>query len=39
MDQNNDFIRQYMVEYDVPSPLTEDFLDLIPAQRETGREQ
>jgi hypothetical protein len=34
MDPKNDFLKQYMVEFDVPSPLTEDFLDMIPAQRE-----
>ena len=27
-------MKQYMVEFDVPMPLTESFLDLIPDQRE-----
>lgn len=33
MDQSNEFLRQYMVEFDIPQPLTEDFLDIIPDQR------
>ncbi len=34
MEKNNQFIKQYMVEFDVPIPLTDNFLDLIPEQRE-----
>ena len=34
MDRNNDFLKQYMVEFDVPDPLTEEIMDLIPEQRE-----
>lgn len=34
MDQNNEFLKQYMVEFDVPNPLTEDFLEKIPNQRD-----
>ena len=34
LEKNNQFMKQYMVEFDVPIPLTESFLDLIPAQRE-----
>lgn len=33
MDQNNDLLKQYMVEFEVPRPLTEDFLAMIPDQR------
>ena len=34
MEQNNEFLKQYMVEFDVPDPLTEEFLDIIPQQRD-----
>ena len=34
MEQNNEFAKQYMIEFDVPHPLTEDFLGMIPEQRE-----
>lgn len=33
MDLNNDFLKQYMVEFDIPQPLTDDFLEMIPDQR------
>jgi len=33
MDQNNELLVQYMVEFDVPQPLTEDLMDMIPDQR------
>lgn len=33
MDQSNEFLRQYMVEFDIPQPLTDDFLEMIPEQR------
>ena len=33
MDQSNEFLRQYMVEFDIPQPLTDDFLEMIPDQR------
>jgi len=33
MGQNNDLLKQYMVEFEVPSPLSEEFLNMIPAQR------
>ena len=34
MDQNDSYMMQYMVEFEVPQPLTEDLLDMIPEQRE-----
>ncbi len=34
MERNNEFLKQYMVEFDVPDSLTEEFLELIPEQRE-----
>ncbi len=33
MDLHNEFLKQYMVEFDVPQPITEDFLNMIPEQR------
>jgi len=33
MDQNNDLLMQYMVEFDVPRPVLEEILDLVPDQR------
>lgn len=33
MDLHNEFLKQYMVEFDVPQPITEDFLSMIPEQR------
>jgi len=35
MDQNKDLITQYMVEFDVPQPMSEDLLDMVPDQRDT----
>ncbi len=34
MEQHNQFLKQYMVEFSIPEPLTDDLLDLIPEQRE-----
>ena len=34
MEQNNQLLKQYMVEFNVPVPITDDILDLIPDQRE-----
>ena len=34
MDQKDNYVRQYMVEFEVPLPLSEDLLDMIPEQRE-----
>ena len=34
MEQNNQLMKQYMVEFSVPEPLTDELLDLIPDQRE-----
>ena len=33
MDQNNDILVQYMVEFDVPQPFTEELMSMVPAQR------
>jgi len=35
MDQNNDLLMQYMVVFDVPQPISEDILDLVPEQRDS----
>lgn len=32
--EDNKVLKQYMVEFDVPYPLTDDILDLIPDQKE-----
>jgi len=34
MEQNDNYVKQYMVEFEVPLPLTEDLLEMIPEQRE-----
>ena len=34
MERNENELMQYMVEFDVPQPLTEDHLTLIPEQKE-----
>ncbi len=33
MDQNNELLVQYMVEFDVPQPFTEELMSMVPAQR------
>ena len=35
MDQNNDLLVQYMVEFDIPQPLAEELLDMVPDQRDS----
>lgn len=35
MDQNKELLVQYMVEFDVPLPLAEELLDMMPDQRES----
>ena len=35
MDPNNDLTVQYMVEFDVPQPFTEELMSMVPAQRDS----
>lgn len=35
MDQNNDLLVQYMIEFDIPLPLADELLDMVPDQRES----
>lgn len=33
MDQNENFVKQYMVEFDIPQPMTEEMLFLVADQK------